>query len=103
MRRFAQSGAWLLACFALVGCQANGLTPVRIDSLSGMYQTVMLNYRVDTGQLSEPVTVARIADRQVRQQQLPSSPYPDRSIAQLTVRFPHPSGTRGVAHAVVVI
>lgn len=103
MRRFAQSGAWLLACFALVGCQANGLTPVRIDSLSGMYQTVTLNYRVDTGQLSEPVTVARIADRQVRQQQLPSSPYPDRSIAQLTVRFPHPSGKQGVAQAEVVI
>lgn len=103
MRRFVPSGAWLLACFALAGCQANGLTPVRIDSLSGMYQSVTLNYRVDTGQLSEPVTVARIADRQVRQQQLPSSPYPDRSIAQLTVRYPHPAGKKGVAQAEVVI
>jgi hypothetical protein len=101
--RFARSAVWLAACLTLVGCHGVDVTPVRIDSLSGMYQTVTLNYRVDTGQLSEPVTVACISDHQVRQRQLPSSPHPDCSIAQLTVRFPHPSGKPGVAQAQVTI
>lgn len=88
---------------ALSGCSALQPQSLRIDSAAGMYRGVTLTYRVDSGQLSEPLTVARIAAHQVTQESVPSSSYPDRSVARLSIRFPHPDGKAGYALAELVV
>jgi hypothetical protein len=76
---------------------------MQIDSAAGMYQGVTITYRLDSGQLSEPLTVARIDGHQVTQQSLPSSPYPDHSVVRLSIRYPHPDGKAEYALAELVI
>jgi hypothetical protein len=96
------AGAVWLAV-ALLGCSALQPRSVRIDSAAGTYQGVTLTYRLDGGQLSEPLTVARIAGHQVTQESVPSSPYPDHSVARLSIRYPHPDGKAGYALAELVV
>ncbi|HEX5444969.1 MAG TPA: hypothetical protein VFW87_14120 [Pirellulales bacterium] len=93
----------LAAALASAGCTTIQPRTVRIDSAAGMYSKVNLNYRVDTGQLSEPLMVSRIAGRRIRQQQIPSSPYANHSVSRLTIEYPHPEGKQGYALAEVVI
>ncbi len=98
----------LAASAALAGCACAGcsvLQPqsMRIDSATAAYQGVTITYRVDGGQLNEPLTVARIDGQQVTQQSVPSSPYPDRSVARLSIRYPHPDGKADSALAELVI
>src|SRR5581483_1769790 len=92
-----------LAGCAVAGCSALQPRSMRIDSAAGTYQGVTITYRVDGGQLNEPLTVARISGQQVSQQSLPSSPYPDRSVAQLSIRYPHPDGKADYALAELVV
>ena len=101
MRGTAFRAIWLSA--ALAGCSTIQPQSLRIDSAAGMYQGVTISYRVDGGQLSEPLTVARINGHQVTQERLPSSPYPDRSIVRLSIRYPHPDGKTGFALAEMVV
>jgi hypothetical protein len=101
VRGTAFRAIWLSA--ALAGCSTIQPRTLRIDSAAGMYQGVTINYRVDGGQLSEPLTVARINGQQVTQERLPSSPYPDRSIVRLSIRYPHPDGKTGYALAEMVV
>lgn len=103
MRRPFVRGTWLAACLALGGCTILPPSTVRIESVAGMYQRVSINYRVDGGQLSEPLTVARISGQKVTQERLPSSPYPDHSLARLSIRYPHPDGKAGYALGELVI
>ncbi|HJT32231.1 MAG TPA: hypothetical protein VJ783_09330 [Pirellulales bacterium] len=93
----------LAAALATAGCTNLQPRTVRIDSAAGMYQNVNIDYRVDTGRLSEPLIVSRIAGRRIRQQLIPSSPYADRSVARLSIQYPHPEGKEGYALAEVVI
>lgn len=102
MRRLIARLAFV-AALASAGCTTFQPRTVRIDSAAGMYSKVNLNYRVDTGQLSEPLIVSRIAGRRIRQQQIPSSPYANRSVARLSIEYPHPEGKEGFALAEVVI
>ena len=103
MRGTVVRGIWFVAALAFVGCSTIQPRTLRIDSAAGMYQGVTLTYRVDGGQLSEPLTVARIVDGQVKQERLASSPYPDRSVVRLSIRYPHPDGKAGFALAEMVV
>jgi hypothetical protein len=97
-------GTWLLAVLvAAAGCESIQPRTVRIDSTVGIYQTATLTYRIDAGKLSEAVKVANITGRQVSYEQKPSGPYPDRSIALLSLQYPHPLGRPGYALAEVVV
>lgn len=91
----------LAAALATAGCTNLQPRTVRIDSAAGMYRNVNINYRVDTGRLSEPLIVSRISGRRIRQQLVPSNP--DRSMARLSIQYPHPEGKEGYALAEVVI
>ncbi|MGH7138013.1 MAG: hypothetical protein ACREHD_19865, partial [Pirellulales bacterium] len=101
MRGTAFRAIWLSA--ALAGCSTIQPQSLRIDSAAGMYQGVTISYRVDGGQLSEPLTVARINGQHVTQERLPSSPYPDRSVVRLSIRYPHPDGKTGYALAEMAV
>lgn len=103
MRGTAFRAAGLCAALTLAGCSTFAPHTLQIDSAAGSYQGVTLTYRVDGGQLSEPLTVARINGRQVTQERLASSPYPDRSVIRLSIRYPHPNGKAGFALAEMVI
>jgi hypothetical protein len=94
---------WLAIWLCLAGCSTFEPRTIRIDAAAGMYQKVTLKYKVDGGQLSEPLTVARIAGQHVTQERLPSSPYPDRSVARLSIQYPHPDGKAGYALAEMVV
>ncbi|HWB07928.1 MAG TPA: hypothetical protein VG826_01700 [Pirellulales bacterium] len=97
----AALAAWVLC--ASPGCSVLQPQSMRIDSAASAYQGVTITYRVDSGQLSEPLTVARIAGQQVTQQSVPSSPYPDHSVARLSIRYPHPDGKAEYALAELVV
>ncbi|HET6883361.1 MAG TPA: hypothetical protein VFI31_24640 [Pirellulales bacterium] len=103
MRGTTVRGICLCAVSALAGCSSFQQRSLRIDSAAGMYQGVTLTYKVDGGQLSEPLTVARITGNQVTQERLPSSPYPDQSVVRLSIRYPHPDGKSGFALAEMVV
>ncbi|HVX10474.1 MAG TPA: hypothetical protein VHC22_04800 [Pirellulales bacterium] len=103
MRGTVIRGIWLAAGLAVVGCSVMQPRSLRIDSAAAPYRGVTLSYRVDGGQLSEPLTVARIVDGKVIQERLPSSPYPDRSVVRLSIRYPHPDGKLGYALAEMVV
>lgn len=99
MRGTVVRGIGLIVLAASAGCSVFQSHELRIDAAAGMYETAALDYRVDGGQLSEPLTVARIAGQQVTHQRLPSTPHPDCSVARLTIRYPHPAGKKGYALA----
>jgi hypothetical protein len=103
VRGIADRGICLFAILACTGCSTFPSRTVRIDSAAGMYQGVTLTYKVDGGQLSEPLTVARISGQQVTEERLPSSPYPDQSVVRLSIRYPHPDGKSGFALAEMVV
>lgn len=103
MRGTAFRVVWLCAGLALAGCSPFTPRTLQIDSVAGSYQGVTLTYRVDGGQLSEPLTVARIDGQRVTQERLASSPYPDQSVVRLSLRYPHPSGKSGMALAEMVV
>lgn len=102
VRRLVVRLAWV-AWLASAGCTSFRPRTVPIDSAAGMYRNVNVTYRVDTGQLMEPLVVSRIAGRRIARQQIPSSPYANRSVARLTLQYPHPEGKEGYALAEVVI
>lgn len=103
MRGTAIRVVGLCAALALAGCSPFTPRTLQIDSAAGSYQSVTITYRVDGGQLSEPLTVARINGRQVTQERLASSPYPDQSVVRLSIRYPHPNGAAGFALAEMVV
>ncbi|HUY87782.1 MAG TPA: hypothetical protein VMV10_03515 [Pirellulales bacterium] len=99
-------GGWMLAAAlaaAALGCESMNPRTVQIDAASGRYHSAQLTYELDTGRLSQPVQTARIQAQQVSYQQLPSTPLPDRSLARLSVKYPHPQGKADFALAEVVI
>lgn len=103
MRGTVVRGMGLAALAAVCGCSAFQPSTLRLDAAAGMYQKAVLDYRVDGGQLSEPLTVARIAGQQVTHQRLASTPHPDCSVARLIIRYPHPGGKNGVALAKLIV
>ncbi|HVA50566.1 MAG TPA: hypothetical protein VNH11_29745 [Pirellulales bacterium] len=96
-------GIGLAALLSLAGCSVFQSHELRIDAAAGMYKAASLDYRVDGGQLSEPLMVARIAGQQVRHERMPSIPHPDCSVARLTIKYPHPGGKAGYAAAKLVV
>ena len=72
-----------------------------LDAKAGMYKQASLVYRVDAGRLSVPLAAARVEGRQVSYDEVASNPLAERSIGELTVRFPHPRGLAGWAQAEV--
>lgn len=86
-----------LASSLLSGCSWLPKRPVPLDARTGFYQSASLTYRLDAGQLQQPLDVARVEHQAVSYEQVASSPLPDQSIGTLEVTFPHPSGRPGVA------
>lgn len=104
MKPMAGGWAWAAVLLAAAtGCESLQPRSVQIDAASGRYQSAQLTYQLDTGRLSQPVQTARIAGQQVSYQQQPSSPLPDRSLARLSVQYPHPRGKADFALAEVII
>lgn len=103
MRGTVVRGIGAVVALVLVGCSTFQPRTLRIDSAAGTYRGVTLTYRIDGGVLSEPLTVARIVDGQLKQERLASSPYPDRSIVRLSIRYPHPDGKADAALAEMVV
>ena len=103
MRGTVVRGIGLIVLVASAGCSVFQSHQLRIDAAAGMYQSAVIDYRVDGGQLSEPLTVARIAGHQVTHQRMPSAPHPDCSVAHLIVRYPHPVGKKDVALAKLIV
>lgn len=103
MRGTAIRAVAFCAALALAGCSPFTPRTLQIDSAAGSYQSATVTYRVDGGQLSEPLTVARINGQQVTQERLASSPYPDQSVVRLSLRYPHPDGKAGMALAEMVV
>jgi hypothetical protein len=74
-----------------------------LDASTGFYQSATLEYRLDAGQLRQPLDVARVQGQRLWYEQVASSPLPAESTGTLSVIYPHPSGRTDVAQVKFVL
>ncbi len=72
---------------------------VPLDASAGFYESGAIVYRLDAGQLAQPLDVARVDGQKVSYEQFASSPLADQSIGTLSITYPHPGGRAGCAQA----
>jgi hypothetical protein len=86
-------------CAPLAGCSSLPWHKVPLDAASGFYQSASLTYRLDAGQLQQPLDVVKIEGQAISYEQVASSPLPDQTIGTLALVYPHPAGRSGMAQA----
>ncbi len=108
----ARWGAGLLAGFAAAGlfggcaslsAPALPCRNVNLAEQVGGYKSAEISYRVDAGQLSLPMSVARIEGRRVSFDEIVSRPQAGSASGRLSIQYPHPDGRPDVALARVEI
>jgi hypothetical protein len=92
--RFAMT---LVLAAALAGCTSAPWRKVPLDATSGLYKDATLTYRLDAGQLGQPLDVVRVEAQRVTCEQVATSPVSGETIGTLRVIYPHPSGRAGSA------
>jgi hypothetical protein len=74
-----------------------------LDAEAGLYKSAVIKYRVDAGQQSLPVSIARVEGQRVSYDQVASRPETGSALGILSIHYPHPAGRGDMAEVRLAI